>query len=112
ERTDAETWARFRDTASTIGMVTSTALGGSEAVGSNAPTPVVQSSRRVNCEADRNTATGESSQMTVRCQWSAGAGSQRQHEAKPMKSGPILQEHRDAHIEPSAGPVRAGSTVS
>ena len=34
-------------------------------------------------------------------------GSQRQREAKPMKSDPLLQAGRDLHREPSAG--RAGT---
>lgn len=67
ERADAETWARFRDTASTIGSVLGAVLGGAAAVGSNAPTPVVQPSRQVTCQASRNTVTEQSAQMTVRC---------------------------------------------
>jgi hypothetical protein len=37
------------------------------------------------------------------------SGSQRQREAKPMKSDPLLPEGRDPHIEPSAGQAGAVS---
>jgi hypothetical protein len=67
-RADTETWARFRDAASTIGSALSAVFGDAAAAGSNAPTPVVKPSRQVTCQATPNIVTGQSEEMTVRCQ--------------------------------------------